>query len=176
MTVAHGAYFFAAAWALALLEIQIEGPAGWASALPTWRWAPRFLKRPVTGYHVYLLTFILLLLHLPQLYMGFSWAREAELLSLFFLLAVGWDFLWFAHNPHFGLARFRPEHVWWFGPWWLRVPCDYWIGTGLSAAVYILPAADRAAAAGRWAGVAGVFAGLIVLSLAARPRPVLTKP
>ena len=38
MTVAMGLYFFAIAFVLAQLEIQIEGPHGWAEKLPTWRW------------------------------------------------------------------------------------------------------------------------------------------
>ena len=122
----------------------------------------------VTGYHVYLLSFILLSLHLPQLYMGFSWEREAELMSLFFLLAVGWDFLWFVHNPHFGLARFRPADVWWFGTWWLGVPADYVVGLAVSVAVYLAPGRELAARAGRWGAVAGVFAGLVLLSAVAR--------
>lgn len=175
MTVGQGIYFFAAALALALLEIQIEGPNGWAAALPTWRWKPRWLCRPVTGYHVYLLSFILLGVHLPQLYMGFSWTREAELMSLFFLLAVGWDFLWFAHNPHFGLARFKPACVWWFGRWWCGVPCDYVVGLAVSAAVCLVPARDLASLSGRatsWGLVLGVFAGLTLLSLVPRFRAV----
>jgi hypothetical protein len=173
MTLGQGAYFFFAALALALLEIQIEGPHGWAARLPTWRWTPPFLRRPVTGYHVYLLAFILLFLHLPQLYMGFTWSREAELLSLFFLLAVTWDFLWFAHNPHFGVSRFRPRHVWWFSRWWLGVPADYYVGVVLSAGVYLASARDAAALAaraGRWAAVLGLFAALVLLTLLLRPR------
>ena len=45
---------FASALSFALLEIQIEGRAGWASNLPTWRienqWTRRFFSaRPLTG-------------------------------------------------------------------------------------------------------------------------------
>src|SRR4029077_20433942 len=109
MTVSMGLYFFAIAFVLAQLEIQIEGPRGWAEGLPTWRWqSPAVLRgagKPITGYHVFLLSFILLFIHLPLMYLGFSWQREAELMSMFCLLAVFWDFLWFVCNPHFGLAR-----------------------------------------------------------------------
>jgi hypothetical protein len=173
VNTAQAVYFFAAALALALLEIQIEGPNGWAASLPTWRWKPAFLHRPVTGYHVYLLAFILLGVHLPQLYMGFSWAREAELMSLFFLLAVVWDFLWFALNPHFGLARFRPSCVWWFGRWICGVPADYLVGLAVSLLVYLAPAGDLdalGARAGAWARTLGVFAGLTLVSLLGRLR------
>ena len=107
MTLAIGAYFFCIAFILAHLEIQIEGPHGWAEKLPTWRWdSPRIRRwfgKPVTGYHLCLVTFILLLLHLPQFHGG-SWDREADLLAMFFLLTVIWDFLWFACNRHYGVA------------------------------------------------------------------------
>jgi len=36
-----------------------------------------------------------------------SWEREADLLAMFFFLTVTWDFIWFACNWHFGVARFR---------------------------------------------------------------------
>ena len=81
MTVPMGLYFFAIAFVLAQLEIQIEGPHGWAAKLPTWRLdGPRVLRwagKPITGYHVFLMTFILLFIHLPMVYLGFSLVREA---------------------------------------------------------------------------------------------------
>jgi hypothetical protein len=140
MTVPMGLYFFAIAFVLAQLEIQIEGPHGWAARLPTWRWETpgvlRWAGKPITGYHVFLLTFILLFIHLPMMYLGFSIEREAEILSMFFLLAVFWDFLWFVCNPHFGLARFRPGNVWWFQKWLLGLPASYFSGLILSLGIY----------------------------------------
>jgi hypothetical protein len=41
----------------------------------------RWFGKPVTGYHLCLLTCILLFLHLPQFYGG-SWEREADLLAV----------------------------------------------------------------------------------------------
>jgi len=125
MTLTLGAYFFFIALILAHLEIQIEGPHGWAEKLPTWRWdgpvVRRLFGKPVTGYHVCLVTCILLFLHVPQFYAG-SWEREADLLAMFFFLTVTWDFLWFACNRHFGVARFRRGQIWWFPAWTLGVP------------------------------------------------------
>ena len=148
-----GAYFFFIAFILAHLEIQIEGPHGWAEKLPTWRWDGRVVRRsfgkPITGYHVCLATCILLFLHVPQFYGG-SWEREADLLAMFFFLAVTWDFLWFACNRHFGVARFRKGQIWWFPTWTLGVPRPYFVGITLSLCVALAPAiwtgqwADRA--------------------------------
>lgn len=143
MTVAIGLYFFAIAFVLAQLEIQIEGAHGWAERLPTWRWQSdrvlRWAGKPITGYHVYLLAFILLMIHLPLMQSGFTLEREAETLSLFFLLANVWDFLWFVCNPHYGLNRFRPGQVWWFKSWTLGLPTPYYTGYLLSALVYLAP-------------------------------------
>ena len=188
MTVPMGIYFFAIAFVLAQLEIQIEGPHGWAARLPTWRWdSPGVLRwagKPITGYHVFLMLFILLFIHLPMMYLGFSLQREAELMSLFFMLAVFWDFLWFVCNPHFGLSRFRPDQVWWFRSWTLGLPSCYFSGLALSLAIYgaaaFLPGGpawpERSV---RWATVFGVFLAptlVIVAAVAARrkaaPAPI----
>ncbi|HYE99832.1 MAG TPA: hypothetical protein VEJ18_13020 [Planctomycetota bacterium] len=166
-------YFFFIAMALALLEIQIEGKHGWAEKLPTWRWTPRLAQwfgRPVTGYHLYLQLFMLLLLHLPHMYAGFTWEREVELLSLYFLLSVFWDFLWFALNPHYGLGRFNRACVWWFRGWWCGVPADYFLGIFTSWALYVLPAGtlQLAVRSKQWAVFAGLFLGLTLAAAGAR--------
>jgi hypothetical protein len=181
MTVGVGLYFFAIAFVLAQLEIQIEGAHGWAEKLPTWRWqTPRVLRwvgKPITGYHVFLLLFILLFVHLPMVYAGFFLEREVELLSLFFLLAVFWDFLWFVCNPHFGLARFRAGQVWWFPTWMFGVPVPYFAGLALSLLAYLgggvliggPPWAERV---GCWAVVFAAFAIPTLITVTAAPfRP-----
>jgi hypothetical protein len=172
MTVAMGVYFFAIAFVLAQLEIQIEGAHGWAEKLPTWRWdSPAVLRwagKPITGYHVYLLLFIVLLVHLPLISQGWSLEREGETLSLFFLLAVFWDFLWFVCNPHFGLARFNAGHVWWFKKWLLGFPASYFSGLVLSMLSYAAPGFQQGSLAWseravRWGSV---FAVLLIGTLA----------
>jgi hypothetical protein len=143
MSLVVGAYFFVIALVLAHLEIQIEGPHGWAEKLPTWRWDSRAVRRwfgkPITGYHFYLVTLILLFVHVPQLYGG-SWEREADLLAMFFLLAATWDFLWFACNRHFGVHRFRKGQIWWFPTWTLGVPRPYLLVIAFSLCAGLAPA------------------------------------
>lgn len=120
---------------LALLEIQIEGAAGWAGNLPTWRVSNRFTKLffgtvPFTGYHLYLSLFTLSFLHLPYLIgiTPFSISSELRLFSFYFLFWVAEDFLWFTFNPAFGLKKFRKEHIWWHADgWWIFMPKLYWI-------------------------------------------------
>jgi hypothetical protein len=190
MTVPVALYFFAIAFVLAQLEIQIEGPDGWAAKLPTWRWqSPAVLRwagKPITGYHVFLLLFILLFIHFPMMTAGFSWERESETLSLFCLLAVFWDFLWFACNPHFGLARFRPDQVWWFKSWFLGLPTSYFSGLVTSAAIYAAGAFLPGSAPWperliRWATVfaallAPTLLTLAVVALAPRRKVAITQP
>jgi len=177
MTLVLGAYFFVIALVLAHLEIQIEGPHGWAEKLPTWRWdgpaIRRWFGKPVTGYHLCLVTCILLFLHVPQFYEG-SWEREADLLAMFFFLAVTWDFLWFACNRHFGVARFRKGQVWWFPAWVLGVPREYCVGLTLSLCAALAPAlwtgawADRGQ---RWGLILGELLALTIAVTAFTLRP-----
>jgi hypothetical protein len=139
-------FFFAWSLLLAQLEIQIEGKNGWAENLPAWKFdRPWLLKltngRPLTGYHFFMIAMLLLALHLPLLYEGFSWRLEAELLSFFFLMTVFWDFLWFICNPEFGLKRFHNGGVWWMKSWIWRVPTEYAVGVAVSFGCYLAPAA-----------------------------------
>jgi hypothetical protein len=171
MNVPVGLYFFVIAFVLAQLEIQIEGAHGWAEKLPTWRWqAPAVLRwagTPLTGYHVFMLLLILLFMHLPLMYVGFSLEREAETLSLFFLLSVFWDFLWFVCNPHFGVGRFRAARIWWFKWWMLGLPSCYFAGLGLSVLAYSVPGFLPGGApwSGRFARWGMVFAVFLISTL-----------
>jgi hypothetical protein len=134
----------AAATTFALLEVQIEGPHGWAVSLPTWRvenrWTRLFYSsKPLTGYHLYVQLFSLAVVHLPFA-LGtapFSWHLEARVISFLVFFWVLEDFLWFLLNPAFGLKRFRAEHIWWHAPtWWWIMPRDYWLFVPLGIFLY----------------------------------------
>lgn len=134
----------AAATVFALLEIQIEGSAGWASGLPTWRWENRWTRRlagarAITGYHLYVHLFVLVMAHAAYL-MGMaepSWRGEGRIIAFLIFFWVAEDYLWFVFNPAFGARRFRREHVWWHAPtWWWIMPRDYWIFLPLGAWLY----------------------------------------
>ncbi|HEX7241802.1 MAG TPA: hypothetical protein VF263_16090 [Longimicrobiaceae bacterium] len=134
----------AAATVFALLEIQVEGSAGWATALPTWRVENRWTRllfgsRALTGYHLYVHLFVLLLIHLPYA-LGFvapSLRAEARIAAFLVLFWVLEDFLWFVLNRDYGVRRFTPEHAWWHAPsWWWIMPREYWIFTPIGIALY----------------------------------------
>ncbi len=145
-------------WALGLagIEIEIEGGYGWAERMPTWyrkrAWPYRVFGvfmggRPLTGYHVFVFTIPLLLLHLPFV-SGVEWSLEGELLAVaaYFVLASVWDYLWFVLNPAYTVPRFKQGNVWWFEvPWIWRFPLDYYVSVAVSivlAALAVLPAGD----------------------------------
>jgi hypothetical protein len=132
--VALLAFFFAQ------VEIQIEGAAGWAANLPTWRIEKHWLLdlfwggRPMTGYHAWVFAFMALAFHLPFFVMG-RWSRrlEARVIAGLMLFWALEDFLWFLLNPAFGIAKFAPQFVPWHKHWWLGVPVDYWVTGALAA-------------------------------------------
>ena len=136
----------AAGYVFAKLEIQIEGGAGWAADLPTWRVENRwtrwfFSSRPLTGYHLYVHLFVLCLVHLPYA-LGFvapSWPAQARILSFLIFFWLVEDFLWFVLNPEFGVRKFRREHIWWHAPtWWWIMPRDYWVFTPIATLLYVV--------------------------------------
>ncbi len=141
-------YLFLMAIVLAILEIQIEGPHGWARNLPTWRprsdhWLVRvYVKfmsgKEMTGYHLMLFGFILLIFHLPYIFgLTLTWEHWLKTISLFFIFVVLWDFLWFVLNPHYPLKKFKKEHIIFHKKWLWFMPVDYYFGLIISFLVLI---------------------------------------
>ena len=141
-------YIFILALVLAILEIQIEGPNGWAQNLPTWRpskknrlmhfYSKLMSGREPTGYHITMFSFVLLILHLPYIfYLPFNLENWSQTISLFFIFIILWDFLWFVLNPHHPLKKFSKEHIWWHKKWWGGAPLDYYFSIFLSLLVLL---------------------------------------
>lgn len=127
----------------ALFEIQVEGPHGWASYLPTWRISSKTVQKflngkLVTGYHLYFYLLLFLLLHFPLLFVGWSWVLELTVLSCFFHYVAFWDFYWFVLNPYYGWKRFMRGNIWWFQSWIWRFPAEYYVSLFLSATFAVL--------------------------------------
>lgn len=126
------------AYAIAKLEIQIEGSHGWAKDLPTYRVSNFFSKlilneAKMTGYHIWLNFTLMLLAHFPFI-AGLEWtfATEFMILGVFFFGAILEDYFWFIFNPAFGIKSFNKTQIhWhrWIGP----VPVLYLIYGVLSA-------------------------------------------
>ena len=144
--IAYFAFVFLLTVNFALLEINIEGAEGWARKLPTWvldseKVLEKVLRvfggRPMTGYHVLILFYILpFLLHFPVFFTPWSLQKEFVVIGTYFLLLVLEDFLWFVLNPAFGLKNFNKEKIWWHKNWLWRVP-DTYIGGILLSIVFL---------------------------------------
>lgn len=127
------------------LEIHIEGGAGWAANLPTWRIEEHWLLdlfwggRPMTGYHAYMFSFVGLVFHLPVfLAPRWRWQDECRVLGCLMVFWIVEDFLWFVTNPAFGLGAFQPELIAWHKHWLLFAPLDYWVFSVLAAILLAL--------------------------------------
>ncbi len=125
-------------------EIQIEGGAGWAASLPTWRIEKHLLLdlfwggRAMTGYHAWVFTFMILVFLMPLAFNG-RWRGRDLLLALAGLLVfwIAEDFLWFVLNPAFGLARFDADSAFWHKNWVWGAPVDYWVGGAVAALIVL---------------------------------------
>jgi len=110
------------AYLFARVEVEIEGEAGWAANLPTWRIEEHLLLdifwggRALTGYHLWMFSFIGLVFHFPLFFMG-QWS-------------------WFVINPAFGWRRFKQVHVAWHKRWALGAPIDYWLFGAVSTLLF----------------------------------------
>lgn len=131
------AFFFAK------VEIHIEGDAGWAANLPTWRVEEHWLLnlfwggRAMTGYHAWVMSFIVLLFHFPVFLMWqWSWQLEARILASLMVFWIVEDFLWFVLNPAFGFTRFKPRHISWHKHWLCGAPVDYWVFIAISGLLF----------------------------------------
>ena len=130
----------------ALLEIQIEGTAGWASSLPTWRLENRWTrllmgKRPVTGYHAYFHMFMFTVMHAAYVVVpaSFSLATELRIISFLMLFWVIEDYFWFVFNPAFGVRGFTREKASWHSAtWWGFMPRDYWLFLPAGVLLYVV--------------------------------------
>ena len=139
------AFLFMTAALFALVEIQIEGPHGWAEKLPTWKVdhaITRFLLggKALTGYHFYVLLFVFLMLHFPVLGGFVKWSAAFEVRTIAFqiLFWVLEDFLWFVLNPAFGLKRFTRADAWWHSKNWLWImPGEYWFAIPAGVILYL---------------------------------------
>ena len=149
MILVQAVFWFVLALLLACVEIESEGKYGWAQRMPTWyrtKGIPAkifgFLlgKKPLTGYHLFLISFIFLMFHMPFV-MQMYWSLAQELVCIALLIAwwILEDFIWFILNPYYGIKNFKRSNIWWHSKrCWLfgLVPMDYIYG--LTASVIVV--------------------------------------
>lgn len=132
-----------AAYLFARVEVEIEGDAGWAAKLPTWRIEHHPLLdifwggRALTGYHLWMFTFVGVFFHFPLFFIGqWSLQLEARVMASIMVFWIVEDFLWFLINPAFGWRRFKKKYVSWHKRWAWGAPVDYWIFGAISVLLF----------------------------------------
>lgn len=158
------------AWFFAHVEIEIEGGAGWAASLPTWRveqhWALDLFwgGRAMTGYHAWMFPFIALFFHFPFFFgQRWAWRAECRAIACIMVFWISEDALWFALNPAWGLTRFHAGAVPWHKHWVAGLPTDYWVFGGVALVLLHVACVRRASGfravdasrSGPWSGPIG---------------------
>ncbi len=131
------------------VEIQIEGADGWAAKLPTWRIEKHWLLdvffggKPMTGYHAWVISFMLLVFHLG-VFIASKWSLriEVRIIASLILFWIIEDFFWFCFNPAFGFKNFIPSKAIWHKRWLLGFPVEYWIFTIVALILLFLSYTD----------------------------------
>ena len=84
------------AYVFANVEVQVEGAAGWAGNLPTWRIEHHWLLdllwggRPMTGYHAWAFPFMALFFHFPLIFHGtWTWRAQARVIGCIAITSFG---------------------------------------------------------------------------------------
>lgn len=123
MTLCLYIYALLCAILLALLEIQIEGDQGWARNLPTWR--INIGNFVLTGYHTFIFLLLLLIFHLPFFFTKWTMQNECIILTLFILMWLMEDCMWFFMNRKFAQSGQKDD---WRYPKLMCIPVFYFIG------------------------------------------------
>ncbi len=134
-------FMFFVAVILALWEIQIEGKNGWASKLPCWRIEKGLVVkimggRPLTGYHFFMIVFLITIIHFPFFFVAWSWRGECFVMGFLFAMLMIEDFFWFVLNPAYGIKSFRKGRIPWHKHWLGPIP-DFFLYYGIAAGVLI---------------------------------------
>lgn len=115
----------------AYLEIQIEGKEGWGKNLPCWKREYKYILKiiggkPLTGYHVAMVFFILTFFHFSFLFVPWNASLELLVLGLFFYFLFAEDLLWFVISSHYGLKELFTKQVEWHNYWGFLPDCYYY--------------------------------------------------
>jgi hypothetical protein len=123
-------------------ETEIEGKAGWARHLPTFRInifiIKLLLNKELTGYHVFMLLMFLTIFHLPLIFIPFTLKTECIILGFMSFYFIIEDFLFFVVNPHFGLKNFKKGKISWHKRFLGFLPYSYWWGIIIGTVLLIL--------------------------------------
>lgn len=125
-----------------LQEIQIEGKAGWARHLPTFRISTFITKlligKEITGYHLFMLLMWIIIFHGIYLFQSFNLKTELIILGLLNWYFIIEDFLFFIINPHYGIKKFKKSNISWHKRFFCFLPISYWWGMIIGTMLLVL--------------------------------------
>lgn len=135
-------WMFILAYLHARQETEIEGKAGWARHLPTFRInifiTKLILGKELTGYHIFMLLMFLTIFHLPLLFIPFNWKTECIIMGFMSYYWILEDFLFFIVNPHFGLCKFKKGCISWHKRFCFYLPVSYWSGFAIGTILLLI--------------------------------------
>ena len=107
-----------------LIEIEIEGNAGWCQNLPT-PVVTRLGSKNMTLYHIYMLLFIVTIVSF-QTSLRYNLYSIIHTMSHIFIFIVLEDTMWFIFNPFYTIDKYSKDKIWWHSnqPWLFGIPSD----------------------------------------------------
>jgi len=91
--------------------------------------------RPLTSYHIALISFLFVMLRSYLFLIPWNWQSELFILGLLLELLLFDDFFWFVLNPDFRLKKFRKGKIWWHKKWIGPVP-DLYVYSAIVCAIF----------------------------------------
>jgi hypothetical protein len=91
--------------------------------------------RPLTSYHMALISFLITILHSFFFLIPWNWQSELFVLGYLIELLLFDDFFWFVLNPNFRLKKFKKEEIWWHKKWIGPVP-DFYVYSFIICAIF----------------------------------------
>ena len=117
-------------------ESHVEGPNTWDKKKYGWKLKLGKYSLPAYHFWLWIVTFPILIVLLPQVIVGFSWKFTAFLSGTYMFGSVLEDFIYYVVNPFFGLKKWNRRIVTYF-PWFkvgrVCVPTNYIFGILFSA-------------------------------------------
>ena len=114
----NGIFVYFVSIIYSLMEIEMEGPNGWCTHMPT----ARNILATFTFYHLLMMAFIILvffqLFHRKDIWMIIMYT------TLFFFIE---DVMWFMFNPYYTIKKYSKENIHWHTRWIFGQPIENYI-------------------------------------------------
>lgn len=156
--VGDGIFLVLFALVYAWIEIEIEGPSGWAKNLPT----PQKVAGHLSLYHVYMVLLAAVVIGGLLHYRAHKtdWKHVCgEFVFLLVIFFLAQDFLWFVMNPGYTVLGYRESLIPWHSHWVLGIPLFNYVGAAvLCVLLFLMPGSRKRLSVTLGTCAAGVLA------------------